>query len=672
MASRPSRAVGHKKLATYGSSSRKKHLNLATKQNPDAPRPSQSPAARHVTGPSPEAPEAKRAQSNSERTPTDSKENSGGQQSGRKRKRDHSATHAAKSVPNHRETLDNKPDATNNASSGALKIPGKAMPGANHEPSPLARSRSSPKDGLNAPARDTPCRGLLTASGRNTPPASRRPRLIDALAAQRDAEMIRTHEQSGDETGSALPRRTTSGQDLRSRAADRRGVTPTSRKIKLTYSQPRGVLGESRAIDDTDPPGPDAENDAGFTGTQALSSPAQDTLADGTAEDDDMFQPAIKSVHELRRSGANNRFADEMDDLLTRIGTPGAGSLTMRRNALCELAQSLPRASFARQFRDHVSRDKVARGIDLEEDVISGFALAAALVIFFMSGPAPHLVRQLSDEGLCQLLGRMLRVSEDIDFVATQRATNLPRTTKASVHNVKSILMRMPIWRGLELNRLSPRSLGLQLLETVARCADEQLLEHMAVDLIKDLVSVAANSAEAGATSNTVDYVFAVFALEVLSSAGVTTGSDRQGPSMAQLPRSIAMFLRNAMQRWPCDRGELEAATLKLAINTTNTERGAAAFADADLLSLLADRIGRGYGMVQSAIGSGPLEGDLYDELVLLLGVMINIVEHSQPARMSVRGKALDELVTLWRGNRQTVSEVRRMSCPAPPRCLHL
>ncbi|KAM4055974.1 wings apart-like protein regulation of heterochromatin domain-containing protein [Hirsutella rhossiliensis] len=178
------------------------------------------------------------------------------------------------------------------------------------------------------------------------------------------------------------------------------------------------------------------------------------------------------------------------------------------------------------------------------------------------------------------------------------------------------------------------------------------------MDLNQDLVPVAADCAEAEATSDMVDYTFAVFALEVLSSAGVTTGSDSQGPSNAQLPRSIAIFLGNAMQRWPLDRGDLEAATLKLAINTTNTEHGAAAFANADLLSLLADRIGSGYRMVQNAIGSGPLEGDFYDELVLLLGVMINIVEHSPPARASVRDEALDGLVALWHGNRQTVSEV--------------
>lgn len=666
MASRPPRAVGHKKLATYGSS-RKKHSNLITTQDGPCPvaRKSQSPDAHQSTGPSPEA---KSLQTSSDRGPTDYREHAGEQQSAKKRKRDHASAQAVKHA---KEPSDDTPDATTEASPGAHRVPfhidnknakmaRKATVGAEYERAPPAQTPSTPKVEKRAPAGDTLPRGPSSVGHQKTPPASRRPRLIDALTAQRDTSPGPTRsderltDKAGDEAGSPMPQMNTHGQNLRSRAADRRGATPTSKKIKLTYSQSRSVLSESRGIEGSSP-----SNDTGLAGAQTLSSPTQGDHVDENAEDEADLQPAIKSVHELRRSGANNRVADEMDDLLTRIGTPGGSSLTMRRNALCELAQSLPRASFAGQFRDHASRDKVARGIGKEDDVVSGFALAAALVIFLKSGPAPHLVRQLSQEGLGQLLGSLLRVSEDIDSVAKQRTTNLARTTKASVHSVKSTLMQMPIWHGLEPVCFSPRTMGLQLLETVGRCADEPLLQQVTTDLNQDLALVAADCAEAGGTPDVVDYSLTVFALEVLSSAGVGTGAENQGSSEMQLPRNIAAFLGNAMQRWPCHRGELEAATLKLAINTTNTERGAAAFADADLLSLLADRVGSGYERVQNAVGSGPLEGDLYDELILLLGVLINIVEHSPRARASVKDEALDGLVTLWHRNLQSVSEVR-------------
>lgn len=542
---------------------------------------------------------------------------------------------------------------------------GKGAHGADHDSSTRERHLTKPHDQKKRAAAQSIHQSPSTPGEHKTKSTSRRPRLIDALASQRstspEESLAVGNVDSSATAGSeilSLPPKTTPGQDWRSNATDRRGGASTSRKVKLTYSQSRSTLSGSREMDEPGSIESPDEDDTTFT--QMLSNPARDTDMDKNVTNDSNSQPAIKSVHELRRSGANNRFADEMDDLLTRIGTPGAGPLSIRRNALCELAQSLPRVSFAEQFRDHASRDKVAREIGREDDLVSGFALAAVIVIFLNSGPAPHLVRQLSQEGLGRHLGRLLRVSEEIDSVATRKAMNLPRTTKALLHSVKSILMRMPIWHGMQPIRISPRTLGLQVLKTVARCANKQLLEQVVVDLGEDFVVVAADCAEAGATPDTVDYTLTVLGLEVLSSAGVaTTDLDSQGPSRRQLPASIAKFLRNSMQRWPSERGELEAIILKLSIDTTNTKWGAAAFDDAKLLSLLGDCVAEGYKRIRNAVGSGSLESDLYDELILLLGVMINIVEHNQPARTTLGDEPLDGLVALWRGNSQTVSEVR-------------
>lgn len=685
MASRPPlKNAGHKKLVTYGSTSRRSHSNPKATQELDAPGLALPPKPQgHATyqapDPSLDADGSPRVPRNDGRS-TEGKGHAPEQPGDRKRKRNHSAEFAMKPAPHHRAHHDDEPKA-------AVDAPQRALERVYHDntesrrqanktgtatnstsPSPAQR-RSTAKVGVSAAASE---KLLSTVPAHDTPSTSRRRRLIDALAAQRaaspDEEAKHTDDEVGESTGEevspSLPRRAMASQDARARAADRRGATPTSRKIKFTYSQSRSVLSESQTANDTSTPGLDADDDTALSDTQALSSPPAPAFADEDAEDGDGgLQPAIKSVHELRRAGANNRFADEMDDLLARIGNPGAGSLTMRRNALCELAYRLRKESFAGQFRDHASRDNVAKGVGREEDVVSSFALAAALVIFLKSGPAPHLLQQLCKEGLGNLLGRLLRVGEDIDALAAQRQTNLPRTTRASLHNVKGTLVQMPIWHELEPVRLSPRTLGLQLLESVSRCSEGELLEQVVAELGPDVVSVAAECAEAGDEAEAeadVDYTLVVFALEVLSSAGITPGANDQGAWTAQHPRSIAKFLGRALQLWPEQRGELAAATLKLAINTTNTARGAAAFDDAGLLSLLTDRIVEGFRRVHDAIGSdGQLQDDLYDGLLLILGVMINIVEHCPPARVSAGGRALDELVTLWQGNQLTVGEVR-------------
>lgn len=500
---------------------------------------------------------------------------------------------------------------------------------------------------------------------------TRRPRLIDALAAQKDTLGGNDELEPRWPLSAAMsPSHTPMSRDSPVRTPDRRGTTPANRKVRFTYSQSRRIMGESQGGSETfDSPGRSAiedELDAAATlpESQPVSPPPVDPFAnDDESDEEDSSQPAIKSVHELRRAGANNRFADEMDDLLSRIGGPAPGPAnpsTMRRNALCELVQKLQRKDFMRQFRDHASRDAVAQDIGKEQDVISGFALVAALTVFLASGPAPpHLLRQLAEDSAGRLLALLLRTDEDVDEVASRKSSNMSRASRSSVHAVKGILQRLPIWHSYdEPVDLSPRTVALQLLAQLSSYADASLLDRILADMETDLVAVATRAADDGSAED-VDYALTVFTLETQSSAGVASRLNSDGAH----PSRIAKLLRRALGRWPSGRAKLDSAVLKLAINTTNTETEAAAFDDAKLSTMLTSRVDDGFAKVHSAIGSGRLESEIYDELLLMLGVMINIMEHCPPARRSVEEGSVDCLVKLWQGNLETASEVRRRVC---------
>lgn len=496
------------------------------------------------------------------------------------------------------------------------------------------------------------------------PPTTRRRRLIDALTSRPNDDVRWQKADDAEDPASPLATRLlATSQDLTMEAADRRGGTPTSNKIKFTYSQIRATPSESRTQNDIRPLALEkVEEDTLSESHTTLSStvPPSFDFEDGPAEDDP--QPAIKSIHELRRAGANNRTSDEMDDLLGRIGNPARISLTMRRNALCELALRLQREQFATQFRDHASRDNLARGVGSEADLISGFCLSAAVIIFLDHGPAPHLVRQLCNEGLGKLMGRLLLNSEDIDALTSKRS-NVSRTIGVSMHQLKDGLLQMAIWHGAHARQLSPRTLSLRLLEVLSRCSERRLLEILVGDLETELVAVAAECAKTGEADRHADYQFVLYGLEVLSSAGITPGVKSQrnkATPNSRHYRTIAKFLTRALDRWPESRGETDRAALKLAINITNTEHGAGLFAEnGTLISQLAGRIAAGLDKVKKAIEDGSLENDIYDELLLILGVTINIVEHCPAARTLVNERSLVQLIRIWRGHQHAISEVR-------------
>ncbi|OAQ77686.1 rheb small monomeric gtpase [Purpureocillium lilacinum] len=496
-------------------------------------------------------------------------------------------------------------------------------------------------------------------AGASTPTTTRRRRLIDTLAAQRDVTP-ENEEGLGEAASPSLARRSIADQDSRLQETDRRSGTPASSRIKFTYSQARSTLSESQKQEDlAETPLLGGEDDGIASEARGPSSPlAPPSFGFDDLPDDEETQPAIKSVHELRRAGANHRVSDEMDDLLGRIGNPEGASRTMRRNALCELAHRLQRESFAVKFRDHPSRDNVAKGVGNEKDPTSAFALAAAVVVLLDRGPAPHLERRLCDQGLGRLLGRLLQQDGDIDVIASQIKANVPGMTRASLREVKNDLLQMHIWHGTAPRRLCPRTLGLRLLETLSRCSEHNLLRQVMGELEQELVVVAADCADAEEASEDADYRLVLHCLEVLSSAGIIPGSGDAGAWASQHPASIAKFLSRAVEGWPLSRGETQDAALKLAINTTNTEHGARFFDDSKLLSKLAERVVVGIVQAQQAVGSGPLENDLFDGLLLILGLMINIVEHCPSARASVEDKSLDDLVQVWRENQRVIREV--------------
>ncbi|PFH55114.1 hypothetical protein XA68_10677 [Ophiocordyceps unilateralis] len=651
MASRPPNGAGPKNLRTYGLSRNRTSSPSALRQSiaPSQPSPPKRSRSRLFNG---QSAETTRRETSSQAESFDSDpfdRHMDNQTVGKKRKCPSSTMLEEKSDFDQHGGFN---DQGSNLCATASQDPGRL-----HSLAQSHQISTTNRTGTLHQANTISLKDVGTDNAHKSPSSTRR-RLIDVLATAKSFGLEQAVDSASSgivgvpdhEPGLNLGRQIPNPPDIRSGAGNRRS-TPTSRKIKLTYSQSGSSLSESRVPEKSSPVGMVAVNDIALTETQALSPAAADSAIYDSVPDDTGPQPAIRSVHELRRSGAINRFADEMDDLLVRIGKPTTGSLATRRTALCELAQQLPKDCFAEQFRDHTCRDKVAKGIGEDEDVVCGFALAAALVIFLKSNPAPHLVRQLAQQGLGKLLGRLLRLDDDIDEIAARRRTQLSRSLAASLHDMKRILMQMPIWHGLQPRHISPRTLSLRLLETVARCLEGQLLQQVADEIGQDLATVAA----AVGASKVVDHALTVCALEVMSNAGITMGSNSEA-SRLQLPRSICIFLRGTLENWPCERHELDSAVLKLAINITNTESGAAAFDGTDLC-LLANRIGRGFRTVQEAIGCGFLENDMYDELLLTLGVMINVVEHSAQARSSVDDKTLDELANLWQDNQPSGSE---------------
>ncbi|CAH0024043.1 unnamed protein product [Clonostachys rhizophaga] len=544
----------------------------------------------------------------------------------------------------------------------------------NKKPRPPTTSNTAPV--ARMPVRPLKTVGSANATKKLEPPKpqARKPRLIDRLASQAEEESdsetddSRASEDDRDRTPRhrsqtpASQRASTAMEWSQSRPEQTK--TPASKKIKHTYSQARSIREDTQQGDDPYGLSADAQLDSLLSSppinasNPPFSLPADDFDLDD--DEDDCPKSAIKSIHELRRAGANNRFADEMEDLLSRIGAPARDQVSMRRNSLLELAQKLQRDDFAAQFRDHAARDTIAKGIGKETDIISGFAFTSSLVLFLSSNNAPHLLRRLVEERVGKMLSELLRIRDDITVLAAQRAMNVSKAGLASLRGVKSFLLRKPLWLQQRPSSLSPRTMALQLLSILHRYLETRYLEQVIQDSEYELQKIIASEdlydleEDEVEVEEDTDTALVIVILESRSGAGIEATEGTQKMARAS---KISQFLQKTLENWPKEQGEAVTTTLKLVINTTNVEDGAKAFGNTRTLQHLSRCICEGIRQVQEAVEKNTFQAGLYNELLLVLGVTINILEHHKPSRALIDQTSLERLAALYMGNHESIDD---------------
>ncbi|WYZ39022.1 hypothetical protein EsH8_III_000936 [Colletotrichum jinshuiense] len=508
------------------------------------------------------------------------------------------------------------------------------------------------------------------------PPKPRRVRLIDRLAAQ-------TEDSSGSESDKSdepemYGTRTASSEALLSTPVKPVDMTPkpsvrpkqlsSTRKLRSTYGQQRTLkadesgdgLGSQMGIDsiqhDLTPP------------------PTMSKLTSFSFEDEDIEEESsskgggIIDIHALRQAGANHRFADSMADLLDRVGTPQpprSQSARSRRSALLELVSKLRDKTFVRQFRDQGAKDALFQALGQEEDVISGFALLSVLLVLFTSYSVPHLVPQLQAQGIAQLASTMFELDEDIVDIAGQRKFSLSRNAQASLSILKSTLQQLDLWKGSPPTTLSPRTVALKALSVVCKDGDSPATR----DILAGLADQLFGFFEKGWDKCRVEGIEGTdggIALSLLEGYSIAAMQSEAGPRWTKryLP-ILADILTAAMIRPMQQFGDFETTTLKLALNTTNNNPiAASAFGRGELFRELAEASVAGFELLQQSVRRGAFSKEVYETLMLMLGVMINTSEHCLSTRQSVDawqgcdGSPLDKLMDVYLENRESAGTV--------------
>ena len=354
-------------------------------------------------------------------------------------------------------------------------------------------------------------------------------------------------------------------------------------------------------------------------------------------------QTAIRSVHELRRAGANNRFADEINDIMERIGRPGPKSLVARRNALLDLAQRLQRKDFLRRFCDHGTRDDLFESVGSETDLLCGFLLLSITTTLLETQLASHLVVYLRSQGLVTLIKRLISEKEDIvEKMRSQRPKSLSNAAMESLSMLGTSLRVQEFWGDSRPDHLlPPRLVCLGLISASSKFYNASDFAELVFAVTDDLLKVLEEASPEGQFSGCrrPEETFALAALEAYSNKAIESGrtpewGDRYPPIIAAL---LSPALSSPMTLFKDSEGHI----LSLALNITNKNPAATTqFVQDVFLRRLAVAIDLRFAAIKQATADDASYTRSFKDLVLMINLMINIMADWPQARAFDDNKA--------------------------------
>lgn len=412
--------------------------------------------------------------------------------------------------------------------------------------------------------------------------------------------------------------------------------------LKRTYASQRSHLAEDNLEDDLMaglmdeiPKQPVARAKTFGRSQKSIKKDAFDM--DGSDENGD-DAGGIRTIHELRAAGRSIRGTEDIEQLLEDIENNNTSHKSRRRSALMDLATKLADKNFASRFIGQGCDVRLARQLGATKDDIADFVLAGAVALLLASDPPEHTLRTLLECDTASWLVSVLSLTAEIDKVAKDRRNNMAKASQISLMELSKLLQtQQPLWSDDPAPILSTRLLALKALDLLIgklRRAGEKSEILPSDQLLRILASASIDD-----TSGT-DKGLAISILESLSAASLPLAWPED------LLRTIAQTLA-ALDATTAKKRHTFFLALRLCLNlTTDNPRNCSLLShDPATVPFLLQTVLDGFAALSPSSPSARHTSTLdpnpdpdtqaltLDLLVLALGILISLFEHSALAR---------------------------------------
>jgi len=395
------------------------------------------------------------------------------------------------------------------------------------------------------------------------------------------------------------------------------------------------------------------------------------SLSEELDEAPDSQASAPKSIHELREAGTNARLLKDIEALLDDIDSGSSVPIALKRSGLLDIATKLQQPEFCRRFLDHSLETRLFSQFGQSNDVVADILLMAALLPIMANSSSPHVLSQLLDRRVVDLLGRHFHSSQDLAAMVRSRELKMSKVLQADIGSFCASLLVSSAWRNGRPTQITGRVVSLQCLEYLVRHLREagstsDLLPQILVDRLLDILAL---SQEAFSSSVLVQshITDTELALSILESSTITQPASSDGkhlPWSIECLEKMEKFLTLVQE---CSGEGLETfrtLALRLCLNLTNNSRSRCeAFSTLGIIRSSLAVIETSFQHLSAGL-TGKAQALTLDNLVLSLGLLINLAEWSKSSRELYMTKhegmaaPLDTLSRLFQTNLARTSEV--------------
>ncbi|KAF1985976.1 hypothetical protein K402DRAFT_96676 [Aulographum hederae CBS 113979] len=351
---------------------------------------------------------------------------------------------------------------------------------------------------------------------------------------------------------------------------------------------------------------------------------------------DDMgeSQGAIRSIHELRAAGRNRRFEQAFENLLDDVKDDSKSATSRRRSAMLELCTKLAEKDYVVNIVNQGLDARLLAACEVATETIFNFALAAGLAFLADAGVSLIALQHVLDSSCVNQLVGLLNLDKDISIIAKDRKMNMSRVGQSTLSDFRTLVIGHSIWSGANPDVLSPRIMALKSLEVLIRklreggSTDDFLDER----LVQKLVDMAAQSSNS-------DFLTTEICLSILESGSVASSrTSRKSLWTPQLHRQFATQLVPRLLHPSTDSGRrTENLALRLSLNlTNNSAKISDIFAQPDLIHTLVESATEKFSRLSAEEMEEDVRTPLLDALLVTLGMLINLSEFSDTARVAV------------------------------------